>query len=83
MKLAIGKARESFWVPFDFSGPGGAGTISNLEIFDFDLGIGTFNGAGGTDAFNGTQILNNHFRIPADLNATVAPVDVNQNIGIH
>ncbi|HKB05407.1 MAG TPA: right-handed parallel beta-helix repeat-containing protein, partial [Gemmataceae bacterium] len=58
-------------------------TISNLEIFDFDLGIGMFFGAGGTDAFNNTKILNNHIRVPADLNITVAPVDVNQNIGIH
>lgn len=58
-------------------------TISNLEIFDFDLGIGMFNGAGGVDAFNNTKILNNHIRIPADLNPVVAPVDVNQNIGIH
>jgi uncharacterized repeat protein (TIGR01451 family) len=58
-------------------------TISNLEIFDFDLAIGMFSGAGGADAYNSTRILNNHIRIPADLNATVAPADVNQNIGIH
>ena len=58
-------------------------TISNLQIFDFDLAIGMFNGAGGSDAYNNTQILNNNIRIPADLNATAAPADVNQNIGIH
>ena len=58
-------------------------TISNLNIFDFDLAIGMFFGTGGTDAFNGTSIVNNTIRIPADLNATVAPADVNQNIGIH
>jgi nitrous oxidase accessory protein NosD len=58
-------------------------TISNLEIFDFDLAIGMFFGAGGADAFNNTTITNNHIRVPADLNATVAPVDVSQNIGIH
>lgn len=58
-------------------------TLSNLEIFDFDLAIGMFNGAGGTDAYSGTKILNNHIRVPADLNATVAPTDVNQNIGIN
>jgi uncharacterized repeat protein (TIGR01451 family) len=58
-------------------------TISNLRILDFDLGIGMFNGAGGADAFSGTSILNNYIRIATDLNATVAPADVNQNIGIH
>jgi len=58
-------------------------TISNLQIYDFDLSIAFFNGAGGTDAFNGTTITNNRIRVPADLNATVAPADTNQNIGIH
>ena len=58
-------------------------TISNLDFLDFDLTIGMFNGAGGTDAFNGTTITNNHIRIATDLNTVVAPADVNQNIGIH
>jgi hypothetical protein len=58
-------------------------TISNLEIFDFDMSIGFFNGAGGVDAFNNTKILNNHIRVPADLNASVAPADALQNVGIH
>src|SRR5262245_2349676 len=58
-------------------------TISNLEIFNFDLGLGFFNGAGGSDAFNNTHILNNRIRIPRDLNVIAAPADVNQNIGIH
>ncbi|MCM3904441.1 MAG: hypothetical protein ND866_22320, partial [Pyrinomonadaceae bacterium] len=58
-------------------------TISNIRFLDFDLAIGMFNGAGGTDAFNNTHITNNHIRIASDLNATVAPADVNQNIGIH
>jgi len=57
-------------------------TISNLEIFDFDFGLFFSNGAGGIDAFNNLTILNNHIRIPDDLNATVAPADVSQNIGI-
>lgn len=56
-------------------------TISNLNIFDFDLGIGMFNK--GTTDYNNTLITNNHIRIPKDLNTSVAPVDVNQNIGIH
>jgi hypothetical protein len=58
-------------------------TISNLQIFDFDLGIGMFNGAGGVDAFNNTTITNNRIRVATDLNPTVAPTDTNQNIGIH
>ena len=58
-------------------------TISNIRFLDFDLAIGMFNGAGGTDAFNGTHITNNYIRIARDLNATVAPADANQNIGIH
>ena len=58
-------------------------TISNLRILDFDLSIAFFSGAGGTDAFNSTLIANNYIRIARDLNATVAPADVNQNIGIH
>lgn len=58
-------------------------TISNLRILDFDLAIGMFNGAGGSDAYNNTRIVNNYIRVPADWNATVASADVNQNIGIH
>ena len=58
-------------------------TISNMEFKEFDLSIGMFNGAGGSDAFNGTTITNNTFNIATDLNAVVAPADVNQNIGIH
>jgi hypothetical protein len=58
-------------------------TISNLQIFDFDLGIGMFAGSDGADAFNNTKILNNHIRVATDLNATVAPADVTQNIAIH
>src|SRR5262249_14883757 len=58
-------------------------TLSNLEIFDFDLSIGMFGFGAAADAFHGTPIINNHIRIPADLNATAAPADVSQNIGIH
>ncbi|HQZ53184.1 MAG TPA: hypothetical protein PLG23_06945, partial [Thermoflexales bacterium] len=58
-------------------------TISNLRLIDLDLAIGMFNGAGGVAAYNGTRITNNFIRVPRDLNATVAPVDSNQNIGIH
>jgi uncharacterized repeat protein (TIGR01451 family) len=72
---------ESFIV-FD-GGDNQGWTISNLRILDFDLGIGMFFGAGGTDAFNFTLITNNLIRIPVDLNATAAPADTIQNIGIH
>jgi hypothetical protein len=58
-------------------------TFSNLRILDFDLAIGMFNGAGGSDAYNNTHIVNNYIRVPADLNATAAPADPSQNIGIH
>lgn len=75
---------EAFLV-FDPSvAPGGTNlnwTISNLRILDFDLSIGMF--AVGPSDFNNTTITNNFIRIPTDLNATVAPADVNQNIGIH
>lgn len=57
-------------------------TISNLEIFDFDLSIAFFDPAP-VDAFNNLTLSNNHIRVPADLNVVVAPADVNQNIGIH
>jgi hypothetical protein len=73
---------ESFLV-FDasLSGASQSWTISNLQIQDFDLSIGFF--ASGATDYNNTHITNNHIRIASDLNATVAPADVNQNIGIH
>ena len=57
--------------------------FSGLRILDFDLAIGMFSGAGGADAFNGAKVIDNFIRVPADNNATAAPPDVNQNIGIH
>jgi len=75
---------EAFLV-FDASlAPGGGAqgwTISNLRILDFDLGIGMF-AVGATD-YNNTTITNNFIRIATDLNATVAPSDTLQNIGLH
>ncbi len=75
---------EAFLV-FDPSlAPGGTNqgwTITNLRILDFDLSIGMF-AVGATD-FNNTNIQNNFIRIPTDLNATVAPADTLQNIGLH
>lgn len=73
---------EAFLV-FDssISGASQGWTISNLRILDFDMSIGMF--AVATSDYNNTQILNNFIRIPTDLNATVAPADVNQNIGIN
>ena len=64
-------------------GPNQNWIISNIRFVDFDLSIGMFNGAGGVTAYNGTQIINNYILTARDLNATVAPADVNQNIGIH
>jgi len=42
-----------------------------------------FDGGGGPNAYDGTVINNIYVLVPADLNSTVAPADVNQNIGIH
>lgn len=75
---------EAFLVYDPSLAPGGTNqgwTISNLRILDFDLSIGMF--AVGSSDFNNTTITNNFIRIPTDLNATVAPADVNQNIGLH
>jgi RTX calcium-binding nonapeptide repeat (4 copies)/Bacterial Ig domain len=58
-------------------------TISNIRFEDFDLAVAFFPNAAGVDAFNGTHITNNYIRLATDLNATVAPADPNQNIGIH
>jgi hypothetical protein len=58
-------------------------TIANLQFYDFDNAIGMFSGAGGADAYNGTTITNNTIRLATDLNATVAPADTSQNIGLH
>ena len=58
-------------------------TIENLTFLDFDLSIGMFGGAGGTDAYDNLTIQGNRIRIATDLNATVAPDDSSQNIGIH
>ena len=73
---------ESFLV-FDasLSGASQGWTISNLRILDFDMSLGMF--AVGVSDYNNTTITNNFIRIPNDLNATVAPADVNQNIGIN
>ena len=68
---------------FDGAGDNPDWTISNLQIFDFDMGIGMFNGAGGSDSYNNTVIANNHIRLPNDLNGTAAPADPLQNIAIH
>jgi len=73
---------ESFLI-FDasVSGASTGWTISNLRILDFDLSIGMF--AVAVSDYNDTTIQNNFIRIPVDLNATVAPGDSFQNIGIH
>jgi uncharacterized repeat protein (TIGR01451 family) len=66
---------------FDFPGGNQGCTVSNLRILDFDLSLGMF--AKTVSDYNNTTITNNFFRIPTDLNATVAPADVLQNIGIN
>ena len=59
-------------------------TISNLNIFDFALGIAMFDNPGGNSAaFTGTHILNNHIRLAPDVLDTVNPANTIQNIGIY
>jgi len=59
-------------------------TISNLNIFDFALGIAMFDNPGGNSAaFSGTHIVNNHIRLASDVLDTVNPADTIQNIGIY
>lgn len=58
-------------------------TISNIEFVDFDNPIGFYFNGGPTNLYNNTTITNNYILVARDLNATVAPVDTNQNIGIH
>ena len=55
-------------------------TISNIRFLDFDLAIGMFSGAGGTDAFNNTHIVNNYIRMARDVDSAG---DTFQNIGIY
>jgi CSLREA domain-containing protein len=64
-----------------FRGQNQGWTISNIRFLDFDLSIGMFQTT--TTDFNNTNISNNYIRMARDLNATVAPADVNQNIAIH
>ena len=66
-----------------FNGTNQNWTISNLRFLDFDNSIGFYFNGGGTNVYDGTQILNNYIRMPQDLNATVAPADDFQNIGLH
>jgi len=58
-------------------------TISNIRFLDFDNAIGFYYDGGPTNIYSGTTIVNNYIRVARDLNATVAPVDVSQNIAIH
>jgi hypothetical protein len=55
-------------------------TLSNIRYLDFDLAIGMFSGAGGTDAFNNTHITNNYIRMARDIDG---PTDTAQNIAIY
>ncbi len=59
-------------------------TISNLNIFDFALGIAMFdNSPGNSAAFTGTHIVNNHIRLAPDVLDPVTPANTIQNIGIY
>jgi hypothetical protein len=59
-------------------------TISNLNIYDFALGIAFFyNPNGNTAAFSGTHIVHNHIRLASDVIDTADPANTVQSIGIH
>jgi hypothetical protein len=58
-------------------------TISNLRFLDFDNAIGFYFAGGGTNVYDGTQILNNYILTARDSNATAVPGETFQNIGIH
>ena len=57
-------------------------TISNIRFLDFDLSIGMFQ-ATATRLSTTRTSPTTTFAMARDLNATVAPADVNQNIAIH
>ncbi len=58
-------------------------TISNIRFLISTSPSGCFLERAAPTHFSGMQIANNYIRIASDLNATVAPADTNQNIGIH
>jgi hypothetical protein len=66
---------------FDGTGVNQGWTISKIRFLDFDLPIAMFADALGD--FDNTHITNNYIRLARDLNATVAPADANQNVGIY
>jgi uncharacterized repeat protein (TIGR01451 family) len=56
-------------------------TVSNLDIRDFDMGLGFFAGVAG--AFDNLTVTGNRIRLAADRNGVVSPNDALQNIGVH
>jgi SdrD B-like domain/Right handed beta helix region/Putative Ig domain/Domain of unknown function (DUF4214) len=63
-------------------GPDQDWTISNLQIFDFNIGLEFGNPATQTD-FNGTTITNNHIVVPQPQNQTVDPNAFPENFGLN
>jgi hypothetical protein len=64
-------------------GPDQNWTLSNLQVFDFNTAVNFVGGAGPQTLFKGTTITNNHIRVPAPLNQTLAPQANPTNVGIH
>lgn len=58
-------------------------TISNLILKGFDVSIIADHNGGPVDVNDNLKITGNQFHIPTDLNATDAPADNFQNMGIH
>jgi hypothetical protein len=69
---------------FDGSGDNQNWTISKIRFLDFDWTIQMYNGAGGGDSYNNTQIINNYIRMPQDLAVASNSDEVDfQNVAIH
>ncbi len=60
-------------------------TFARLDIRGFDLAIGMFccDGADSSNQYDGVAVIDNRIELPVDWNSIAAPVDSNQNIGIH
>jgi len=57
--------------------------ISNLEINDFDVALGIYNGGAGLNAYDNLTLVDNVIRMPQDIAGNSSAGEAFQNIGIH
>jgi uncharacterized repeat protein (TIGR01451 family) len=57
--------------------------ISNLEINDFDVALGIYNGGAGLNAYDNLTLMDNVIRMPQDIAGNSSAGEAFQNIGIH